>query len=108
MVMIAVHTSFWLALVLMMGTFFDSTAGVIAVPMALYFGLWFGSGVIPGLVYISPLLLTFSPDPEQMESLATSLMIGEPVFSWLPLIAAAVYCVAFITVAIWRFNRQEF
>jgi len=108
LVMIAVHTFFWLALVLMMGTFFDSTAGVIAVPMALYFGLWFGSGVIPGLVYISPLLLTFSPDPEQMESLATSLMIGEPVFSWLPLIATAVYCAAFVAVAIWRFNRQEF
>jgi ABC-type transport system involved in multi-copper enzyme maturation permease subunit len=76
--------------------------------MALYFGLWFGSGVIPGLVYISPLLLTFSPDPEQMESLATSLMIGEPVFSLLPLIATVAYCIICLGVAIWRFNRQEF
>jgi ABC-2 type transport system permease protein len=108
LLMFVLHTLFWLTLVLMMGTFFDSTAGVIAVPMALYFGLWFGPGIIPGLVYISPLLLTFSPDSEQMASLDASLMLGQPVFSWLPLIATVVYCVIFVTVAIWRFNRQEF
>jgi len=106
LLMIVLHTLFWLTLVLMMGTFFDSTAGVIAVPMALYFGLWFGSGIIPGLVYISPLLLTFAPDDRQ--SLAASLMLGQPVYSWLPLIATVVYCVIFVAVAIWRFNRQEF
>jgi len=87
---------------------FDSAAGVIAVPMALFFGLWFGAGIIPGLVYISPLLLTFTPDPEKMDALAASLMLGQPVFSWLPLIATLVYCVIFVTVAVWRFNRQEF
>jgi hypothetical protein len=76
--------------------------------MALYFALWFGPGLIPGLVYVSPLLLTFSPDPEHMDSLAASFMIGEPVFSWIPLIATLLFCVVFIAVAIWRFNRQEF
>jgi ABC-type transport system involved in multi-copper enzyme maturation permease subunit len=76
--------------------------------MALYFALWFGSGLIPGLIYISPLLLTFSPDPEQMQALMTSFMLGEPLFSWLPLIATVVFCAVFISVAIWRFNRQEF
>ena len=106
--MIVLHTFFWLTLVLMMGTFFESTGGVIAVPMALYFGLWFGSGIIPGLIYISPLLLTFSPDEAQMSSLATSFMLGEPPFSWLPLIATVVFCAVFIAVAIWRFSRQEF
>jgi len=108
LVMVVIHTFFWIALVLMMGTLFESSSGVIAVPMALYFVLWMGSGMMPSLVYISPLLLTFSPDPEQMNSLATSFMIGEPVFSWLPLILTLVYCCVFIGVAIWRFNRQEF
>ena len=108
LLMMVIHTFFWLTLVLMMGTFFESTAGVIAVPMALYFALWFGSGIVPGLVYISPLLLTFSPDETQMNSLATSFMIGEPLFSWLPLIATVLFCAIFIAVAIWRFNRQEF
>ena len=92
----------------MMGTFFDSTGGVIAAPMALYFILWFGSGMVPGLVYISPLLLTFTPDETKWDPLSTSLMLGDPVFSWFPLIATLVFCTVFIAVAIWRFNRQEF
>ena len=76
--------------------------------LGLYFALWMLSGLIPGLVCISPLLLTFSPDPEQMNPLAISFMIGEPVFSWLPLISTVVLCVVFVGVAIRRFNRQEF
>jgi len=108
LMMIALHTFYWIALVLMMGTLTDSTSAIIAVPMAVYFIFWLGGGWIPGLIYISPLLLTFSPDPETMNSLAISFMLGEPVFSWLPLIAAVVFSAVFIAVAIWRFNRQEF
>ena len=108
LLMVVLHTFFWLTLVLMLGTLFDSSATVIAVPMVLYFGLWFIPSIIPGLVYINPLLLTFTPAPDKMQALATSLMLGQPVFSWLPLIATVVYCVIFMTVAIWRFNRQEF
>jgi ABC-2 type transport system permease protein len=106
LLMVALHTFFWIALVWMMGTLFERSGGVIAVPMVLYFFLWMGSGMVPGLVYISPLLLTFSPD--QMDSLAMSLMTGGPVFSWLPLISTLVFCIVFIVVSIWRFNRQEF
>lgn len=102
------HTFFWIAFVVMMGTLSESSSQVMAVPLGLYFVLWMGAGVIPGLSYISPLLLTFSPDPELMNSLATSLMLGEPVFSWLPLISTVVLSVVFIVVAIQRFNRQEF
>jgi ABC-2 type transport system permease protein len=108
LLMISLHTFFWITLVLMMGTLFESSGGVIAVPMALYFIFWMGTGMIPGLIYISPLLLTFSPEPEQMNALPISLMTGEPVFSWLPLISTIVFCVIFIAVAIRRFNRQEF
>ena len=55
LVMVVIHTFFWITLVLMMGTLFESSGGVMVVPMALYFVLWMGSGMIPGLVYISPL-----------------------------------------------------
>jgi len=106
LVMVALHTLFWIALVWMMGTLSERSGRVIAVPMMLYFFLWMGSGIIPGLVYISPLLLTFSPN--QMDSLAMSLMTGGPVFSWLPLISTVVLCAVFIAVGIRRFNRQEF
>jgi ABC-2 type transport system permease protein len=107
LLMLVLHTFYWIALVLMMGTLTESSGTVIAVPMALYFIFWLGTGLIPGLIYISPLLLTFAPD-ETMNALATSFMIGEPVSSWLPLIATAVSSVIFVAVAIWRFNRQEF
>jgi ABC-type transport system involved in multi-copper enzyme maturation permease subunit len=108
LLMAILHTFYWIALVLMTGTLFESSSGVIAVPMALYFAFWIGSGMVPSLIYISPLSLTFTPAPDQFDSLAGSLMTGEPVFSWLPLISTGVSCVIFIAVAIWRFNRQEF
>jgi ABC-2 type transport system permease protein len=108
LLMIALHTFYWIALVLMMGTLSESASVVIAVPMALFFIFWMGADLIPGLVYFSPLLLTFSPAAEQMPPLTVSFITGEPVFSWLPLISTAVFCVIFIAVAIRRFNRQEF
>ena len=108
LLMVSLHTFYWIALVLMMGTLFESSSIVIAVPMALYFLFWMGTGMIPGLIYISPLLLTFSPAPEQMSALSVSFMTAEPVFSWLPLISTVVFCVIFIAVAIRRFNRQQF
>ena len=108
LMMISLHTFFWITLVLMMGTLVESSAAVMAVPMAMFFTFWMGTGLLPPLIYISPLLLTFTPAPEQFNSLAGSLMTGEPVFSWLPLISTIVSCVIFVTVAIWRFNRQEF
>jgi ABC-2 type transport system permease protein len=107
LLMVSLHTFYWIALVLMMGTLFESSSGVIAVPMALFFTFWFGTGMIPGLIYVSPLLLISSPD-EQINSLSVAFMTGAPVVSWLPLISTIVACVIFITVAIWRFNRQEF
>jgi ABC-2 type transport system permease protein len=106
LLVIALHTFYWIALVLMMGTLAESSSVVIAVPMALYFLFWLGAGTIPGLIYISPLLLTFSS--EETNALSVSFMTGEPVLSWLPLISTIVFSVIFITVAIWRFNRQEF
>ena len=108
LLMVSLHTCYWITLVLMMGTLFESSAVVIAVPMALFFTFWMGTDLIPGLIYISPLLLAFSPAPEQMNTLSVSFMTGEPVLSWLPLISTAVFCVIFIAVSMWRFNRQEF
>jgi ABC-2 type transport system permease protein len=112
LLMFSLNTFYWIALVLLMGTLFESSGAVIAVPMALFFIFWMGPEVIPALsyvsIYFSPFLLFFTPAPEQMNSLAGSFIAGEPVFSWLPLISTVVFSVLFITVAIWRFNRQEF
>ena len=85
-----------------------SSSGVIAVPMALFFSFWMGTGLIPALIYISPLLLTFSPKPDQLNPLSVSFMAGEPVATWLPLIITVIFSIIFIAVAMLRFNRQEF
>jgi ABC-2 type transport system permease protein len=106
--MIALHTFYWTALVLMMGTLTESSALVIAVPMILFFAFWMGTDLIPSLIYISPLLLVFSPAPEIMAPLTISFVNGSAVYSWLPLISTLISCVIFVAVAIWRFNRQEF
>jgi ABC-2 type transport system permease protein len=108
LVMVALHTFHWIALVLMMGTLVESSAAVIAVPMALYFVLWYGPSLVPALLYLSPIVLTFSPAPEQVGALSVAFMTGGPVASWLPLIATVASCAVFVTIAIWRFNRQEF
>jgi ABC-2 type transport system permease protein len=106
LLMIALHTFYWIALVLMVGTLSDSSGVVIAVPMGLFFLFWMGTGILPALIYLSPLLLAFGS--EEMSSMSVSFMTGGPVVSWVPLISTVVSCVVFITVAIWRFNRQEF
>jgi ABC-type transport system involved in multi-copper enzyme maturation permease subunit len=106
--MVSLQIFFWVALVLMMGTLVESSSVVIAVPMAILFTFWMGPNLIPGLIYVSPLQLAFSPAPGQIDALAVSLMTGEPVFSWLPLISTVVFCVILVAVAIRRFNHQEF
>jgi ABC-2 type transport system permease protein len=103
----AVSMFFWLTLTLMSGTFFDSVGGVIAVPMTAFFALWFLPGVINPLIYISPVILFVGPGGEY-PAVTESLMSGEAPFSWIPAIAAILFSVVFIAVAIWRFNRQEF
>ena len=104
---IAVHTFFWLTFTLMMGTFFESSGGVIAVPMASFFALWFLPSIIPGLTKVSPLMLAFGPAPNA-PSIANALMGGIPVSSWLPFIITLLLSAVFIAAAILRFNRQEF
>jgi ABC-type transport system involved in multi-copper enzyme maturation permease subunit len=103
----AVHMSFWLTLTLMTGVVFESMATVIAIPIALFIGQNILPGFLPSLIYVLPKTLA-SPISIETPSLATSVIAGTPVFSWLPLISASAFSVLFVVVAIWHFNRQEF
>jgi len=107
LVVMAASMFFWLSLTLVSGTFFDSVSGVIAVPLATYFAMWLLPGFLSQLVYVSPVILTVGGD-DGYPSVASSLMTGEAPFSWIPLIVAILLSTVFVTVAIWRFNRQEF
>jgi ABC-2 type transport system permease protein len=101
---LAVSMFFWLTLTLMTGTFFESVGGVIAVPLVVYFAMWFLPGVITPLFYISPVVLSIG---DQHPGVAVALMNGEAPFSWIPVIASILFSAAFVAVAVLRFNRQE-
>lgn len=105
--LLGIHMFFWLTLTLMLGTFFESWGGVVAVPMVLFFGQQFIVAVVPSVVYVLPWALA-SPAGPEIPSMAVSLINGTQPFSWLPLISAVVFSILFIVVGIWRFNRQEF
>ena len=104
---IALSTFFWLTLTLMAGTFFESVAGVIAVPLVVFFAAWFLPSLLPFLMYVSPVILFVGPG-EEYPAVSQSLMNGQAPFSWIPVIAAAILSIVFVAVAIWRFERQEF
>jgi hypothetical protein len=105
--MIALSTFFWLSLTLMVGTFFERSGGVMAIPMGLYFAMWFLPIVIPPLMYITPVILTVGPGDE-FKGVSESFILGEAPFSWVPVISAVIFSAIFVAVAIRRFNRQEF
>ncbi len=105
--MFGLHVLFWLTLTLMLGTFFESTAGVMAVPIGLYFALWFLPGIVPSLLIVNPLVLTFA-EPEVMQSIGAALMSGAQVDNWTPVISTGIFCAVFLAVSLWRFNREEF
>jgi ABC-2 type transport system permease protein len=104
---LVLSTFFWLSLTLMTGTFFEASGGVIGVPMVVFFAAWFLPGIITPLIHISPIILVVGPG-DQYESIIVSLVNGNAPFSWLPVIATAIFSIIFIAVAIWRFNKQEF
>jgi ABC-2 type transport system permease protein len=104
---IALSVFFWLTLTLMAGTFFDSTGGVIAVPMATFFAMWFIPSLLTFLIHVSPVILFVGPGDEY-PAVSTSLMNGEAPFSWIPVVAAVILSALFVAIAMWRFDRQEF
>ena len=107
MSVIALSAFFWLTLTLMAGTLFDAAGGVIAVPMVGFFAGWLLPSVVRPLMYVSPVILFVGPNDE-FPGVATSLIYGEAPFSWIPVFSAVILSTAFVAVAIWRFNRQEF
>jgi len=89
MAVIALSTFFWLTLTLMAGTFFDSLGGVIAVPMVVFFAMWFLPSVLTFLIYVSPVILFVGPG-DVYPAVSVSLMKGQAPFSWIPVITAVI------------------
>jgi ABC-2 type transport system permease protein len=98
---------FYLTLTLMFGAIFDHPAAVIGIPMAFLFAQQFVGSIAPGLFKYLPWSLVMPANNSTELPMAVSLMLGEPVSSYLALIGTLVFCVLFVVIALWVFQRQE-
>jgi ABC-2 type transport system permease protein len=103
--MVFLSLLFYLTLVIMLGTLFNSRGAVISIPFLLIFSVQvfkFGSG----LAKIMPWNLTTSLGAEN-PALGIALIQGLPLPSLTPLFATVFWCLLFTCIGLWMFNREE-
>jgi len=99
---------FFLALTLMLGTFFDSRGPVIGIPLAVLFLQQNLIGFIPSLRFVLPWTLVMPVG--NITPLVQSLILNTPVpqDQVITLVAIVFESILFILIGLWRFNREEF
>ena len=99
--LLALHLLFYLALTNMLGTLLSSRGPIVGVGV----GLIIAGQPLPSLV---PQLSTFFP--WQLPSAAAGLVLGEqvPIEAFIAIGVTAAWIMLFVTVACWRFAREEF
>lgn len=102
----SLYLFFYLALTLMLGTFFNARGPVIGIAIAV---------AIASMREVGQLLSGFAPWivkilPEALPAQANAVVTGTPLpADWpVPIILTSLYCVLFVALAIWRFRREEF
>jgi ABC-2 type transport system permease protein len=95
---------FYLTLTIVLGTLFNGRGAVISVPLALALIQKVLGGNAVAQIMPWNLTSAFGDNP----ALALSVATGQPVPSWIPLIATAAWCLIFTGIALWRFERDEF
>jgi ABC-2 type transport system permease protein len=98
---------FFLAFTLMLGTLFNNRGAVIALPLGLLFFQQYLIGLIPPLKYLLPWTLVI-PLNNQSGAIVPSLLLGQPVSTYLPIVLILAEIVIFVAVGIWRFQKEEF
>ena len=98
---------FYLTLTLMLGAFFNSRGPVIGITLALMFLQQYLIGLLPTLRYLLPWTLVI-PLNNQTEAIVPELLLGQPIYSSIPLLCVAVECILFVLICLWRFSREEF
>jgi ABC-2 type transport system permease protein len=98
---------FYLTLTLMLGSLFNSRGPVIGIGLAFLFLQQYLVGLSPVLRYVLPWTLVVPLNNETV-AIVPSLLSGQSIYSFVPLVAVALECLLFVLVAVWRFNREEF
>jgi ABC-type Na+ transport system ATPase subunit NatA len=100
--LMAVHTLFYLALTLLLGTLFNTRGPIAGIAM----GMLFAGFLPPNLIPQAALLVL----PWTLGQSAVGLALGSALPSvWIiPVVATALWTVLFLGLALWRFGREEF
>jgi ABC-2 type transport system permease protein len=98
---------FYLTLTLMLGSFFNNRGPVIGIGLAILFLQQYLIGLLPVLRYGLPWTLVVQLNNET-EAVVPALLSGQPIYSYIPIVAVAVECILFVLISLWRFNREEF
>jgi ABC-2 type transport system permease protein len=109
---------FYFLLSLMFSAASDSRGAAIGIPMAILFGYQVIVGIAPWTLQATPWSFTNGVAGGDLPtSLATALAQGRTipvlpmpgqVLSMLPIIATIMWCLLFVVIALWKFNRDEF
>ena len=98
----ALHMLFYVSFTIMLGTLFNARGPVSAIGL----GFLFGGQIFPNFLPAWAILIF----PWKLSELAPALVLGRSLPpGWLiPVIATAIWTVVFLTIALWRFEREEF
>jgi ABC-2 type transport system permease protein len=105
--MLFVSLLFWLALTIMLSSLSNKRGLAIGVPLLLLLGFTFFVEIAPWTANFMPWNLT-SAVSDSWPALSVSLVLGQPIPTLMPLICTIACCLAFMLVAIWRFQKEEF
>jgi ABC-2 type transport system permease protein len=100
----ALHLLFYLTLTLMLGTFFNSRGPVLAIPIAILIG----QGILESLAKRFAPWFPWQILPAKLPVLASVAARGVSLPSFVPIVSALLFSLAFVLLAIWRFEREEF
>jgi ABC-2 type transport system permease protein len=100
--LMAVHTLFYLALTLLLGTLFTTRGPISGIAM----GVLFAGFLPPNLIPQAALLAL----PWTLSQSAVALALGSalPAVWPIPVVATALWTALFVGLALWRFGREEF
>ncbi len=101
------NVMFYFLFSLMFSAATNSRGAAIGIPMAILFGYQFIVGLAPWTLQITPWGLTNAGTGSLGLAVAAAIALGQS-YSALAIIATLVWCVLFVAIAVWGFNRDEF
>jgi ABC-2 type transport system permease protein len=105
--MFFVSLVFWLTLAIMLSALSNVRGMAIGIPLFLILGFILFVEIAPWTADFMPWNLTNEISATR-PAMAVSLVLGQPIPTFIPLVGSMIGCLVFTIVAIWRFQKEEF